>query len=41
MDQLVDSIAEHELLSFIDAYLGYNKIHIFPADEDDVFFYCK
>ena len=26
IDQLVDSIASHELLTFMDAFLGYNQI---------------
>ena len=32
INQLVDLIAGHKLLSFIDAFSGYNKILI---DEDD------
>ena len=31
-DQLIDSIAGHKLLSFMDAFFGYNQILI---DEDD------
>jgi len=26
IDQLVDSIASHELLAFMDIFLGYNQI---------------
>ena len=32
IDQLVDSTAEHKLLMFMDAFLGYNQIKI--AEED-------
>ena len=32
IDQLVDSIARHKLLTFIDAFLGYNQIKM--AEED-------
>ena len=32
IDQLVDSTARHKLLSFMDAFFGYNQILI---DEDD------
>lgn len=31
INQLVDAIADHELLSFIDAYFGYNHIFMDPA----------
>ena len=31
-DQLIDSTAGHKLLSFMDAFFGYNQILI---DEDD------
>ena len=29
IDQLVDAMVGHELLSFMDAYLGYNQILMF------------
>ena len=29
IDQLVDATAGHELLSFMDAYLGYNQIPMY------------
>lgn len=34
----MDSIAEHELLSFMEVYLGYNQILMHPVDEDNVSF---
>ena len=33
IDQIVDAIVGHELLSFLDAYSGYNQILIYPPDE--------
>ncbi|XP_022876923.1 uncharacterized protein LOC111395145 [Olea europaea var. sylvestris] len=38
IDQLVDSTAGHELLSFMDAYSGYNQIPMHPADEEHTSF---
>ncbi|XP_022897827.1 uncharacterized protein LOC111411539 [Olea europaea var. sylvestris] len=38
IDQLVDSTAGHELLSFMDAYLGYNQIPMFRPDEESTSF---
>jgi hypothetical protein len=32
IDLLVDSTSEHQLLSFMDAFSGYNQIHM---DEPD------
>ena len=32
IDQLIDSTAECELLSFLDAYSGYHQIKLDPAD---------
>ena len=32
IDQLVDSIAGHQLLSFMDTFLGYNQIKMDEAD---------
>ncbi|CAL2230454.1 unnamed protein product [Prunus armeniaca] len=32
IDQLVDATVGHELLSFMDAYFGYNQIFMNPAD---------
>ena len=33
IDQLVDSTTSHAILSFIDAFSGYNQIHMDPKDE--------
>ena len=33
IDQMVDATAGHELLSFMDAYSGYNQIHMLRSDE--------
>ena len=38
IDLLVDAIAGHILISFMDTYLGYNQIQIFPGDEDNTSF---
>ncbi|GMH09599.1 hypothetical protein Nepgr_011440 [Nepenthes gracilis] len=38
IDLLVDSTAGHELLSFMDAYSGYNQIRMSPADEEHTSF---
>ena len=38
IDQLVDATAGHELLSFMDAYSGYNQISMCPEDEDKTAF---
>jgi hypothetical protein len=34
IDMLVDSTVGHGLLSFIDAFSGYNQIHMHPADQE-------
>ncbi|KAI5339031.1 hypothetical protein L3X38_018303 [Prunus dulcis] len=34
IDQLVDATAGHELLSFMDAYSGYNQIRTHLADQE-------
>ena len=34
IDQLVDSTAEHKLLMFMDAFLGYNQIKIAEEDQE-------
>ena len=34
IDTLVDSTAKHELLSFMDAFSGYNQIKINEEDQD-------
>lgn len=38
IDQLVDATTEHELLSFMDVYLGYNQIQMDLADEEKTVF---
>ncbi|CAL9031318.1 unnamed protein product, partial [Prunus brigantina] len=38
IDQLVDATAGHELLSFMDAYSGYNQIFMDPADNEHTAF---
>lgn len=34
INQLLDATAGHELLSFLDAYSGYNQIKMDPSDEE-------
>ena len=34
IDQLVDSTAEHKLLTFIDAFSGYNQIKMAEEDQE-------
>ncbi|XP_020421438.1 uncharacterized protein LOC109949730 [Prunus persica] len=38
IDQLVDATAGHELLSFMDAYSGYNQIFMHPSDSEHTAF---
>ena len=38
VDQMVDATAGHEMLSFMDAYSGYNQIVMHPADEEHTSF---
>ncbi|CAL8162416.1 unnamed protein product [Prunus armeniaca] len=38
IDQLVDATAGHELLSFMDAYSGYNQIFMNPTDSEHTTF---
>ena len=38
MDQLVDATVGHELLSFMDAYSGYNQIPMCEHDEEHTSF---
>jgi hypothetical protein len=38
MDILVDSTSGHELLSFIDAFFGYNQIHMNEIDQEKTSF---
>ena len=37
-DLLVDATADHSLLSFMDANLGYDQICIYPEDEEKTSF---
>nr|KYP72103.1 Transposon Ty3-I Gag-Pol polyprotein [Cajanus cajan] len=38
IDRLVDGVAGHMILSFLDAYSGYNQIRMHPQDEDKTAF---
>ena len=38
IDQLVDSTARHQLLSFKDVFLGYNQIKMDEADQEKTSF---
>ncbi|KAL5545378.1 hypothetical protein UlMin_005065 [Ulmus minor] len=38
IDQLVDAMAGHELLSFMDAYSGYNQIRMHQPDQEHTAF---
>jgi hypothetical protein len=38
IDQLVDSTVEHKLLSFMDAFLGYNQIQMTEEDQEKTAF---
>ena len=38
INQLVETTTRHELLNFMDAYSGYNKIKMYPPDEDKTAF---
>ena len=38
IDMLVDATAGHELLSFMDAFLGYNQILMHPDDQEKMAF---
>lgn len=37
-NSLVDGASGYQLLSFIDAYLGYNQIRMHPSNEDKMTF---
>ena len=37
-DILVDSIARHQLLSFMDAFFGYNQIKLDEANQENTSF---
>jgi hypothetical protein len=38
IDLLVDSTSRHELLSFMDAFFGYNKIRMYGLDQEKMSF---
>ena len=38
IDQLVDSTARNELLSFMDAYSGYNQFRMYSDDQEKMAF---
>ena len=38
MDRLVDATAGHELLTFLDAFSGYNQILMHPDDQEKTSF---
>ena len=40
IDQLVDSTAEHKLLTFMDAFSGYNQIQMAEEDQEKTGLYC-
>lgn len=49
IDQIVDAVAGHEVLYFLDAYKGYHQIPIAPEDmekttfvtDDNIFYYTR
>ena len=41
IDQLVDSTAGYALLSCMDAFSGYHKIFIDPADKEKIALYTQ
>ena len=41
IDTLVDSTATHELLSFMDAFSGYNQIRMKEEDQEKTFFVTR
>ena len=38
IDQIVDATTGHQLLSFLNAYSGYNRIPIYPPDSENMAF---
>ena len=38
VDVFVDSIAQHQLLSFMDTFSGYNQIQMHEDDQEKTFF---
>ena len=39
-DQLVDAVAKHQILSFMDGHSGYNQIYITEEDVPKIAFRC-
>lgn len=38
IDRLVDGVVGHKILSFLNAYSGYNQIHMNPTDREKTTF---
>ena len=38
IDQLMDSTTRHKLLTFMDAFLGYNQIKMVEEDQEKIAF---
>ena len=38
IDQIVDASAEHDMLSFLDAFYGYHRIPMYPPDTEKTSF---
>ena len=38
IDLLVDAVVGHTLISFMNAYSGYNQIQMYPKDKEKTFF---
>ena len=38
IDQIVDATLRHKILSFMDAFLGYNQIPMYPLDSKNTVF---
>ena len=38
INQIADAMAGHELLSFLDAFFGYNQIAMYPLDVEKMTF---
>ena len=41
IDLIMDATVGHELLSFIDAFLGYNQIRVDPNDQEKTSFVTR
>ena len=41
IDRLVESTSGNKLLSFMDAFVGYNQIMMNPEDQEKMTFYTK